>query len=100
MPEQERILIRNATHRISDIANNLLVKYKLKKNEHSTDPNGQKDIKAELISSLLDHLISEKRIQATEKSIELVLEFGNNTHSCFVNLEPEKFRRVISNLNQ
>ena len=95
LSEQERILIRNATNRISDIANNLLVKYKVKGKE---DTEEQKYLKAELVSSLLDHLISEKRVQITEKPIELILELGNNTHSCFVNLEPENFKRVISNL--
>ena len=54
LPEQERILIRNATRRISDIANNLLGKYKIRGNENIT--------KAELASSLLDHLTSEKRV--------------------------------------
>ena len=98
LPEQERILIRNATRRISDIANNLLVRYKVKENGNIKEVGGQKYLKAELVSSLLGHLISEKRVQMTEKSIELVLELGNSTHSCFVNLEPEKFRRVISNL--
>jgi len=97
-PEQKRILIRNATRRISDIANNLLVKYKVKENENITKAGKQKDLKAELVSSLLDSLISEKRIQITEKTINISLEPGNNTHSCFVNLEPEKFKRVISNL--
>ena len=95
LPEQERILIRNATRRISDIANNLLSKYKMKENDESEE---QKHLKAELVSSLLDHLIAEKRFQMTEKSIELVLEPDNNTYSCFVNLEPGKFKRVISNL--
>jgi len=95
LPEQERILIRNATNRISDIANNLLAKYKIKGKE---DIEEQKYLKAELVSSLLDHLISEKRVQLTEKSIELILELDSNTHSCFVKLDPENFKRVISNL--
>jgi len=98
LPEQKRILIRNATRRISDIANNLLVKYKAKGDKNITQDVEKKDMKAELVSSLLDHLISEKRVQITEKPIDIVLELGNNTHSCFVNLEPEKFKRVISNL--
>ncbi len=98
LPEQKRILIRNATRRISDIANNLLIKYKMKKSKKITKTRTQKDIKAELISSLLDSLISEKRAQTTEKSIDIVLELGNNTHNCFVDLESEKFKRIISNL--
>jgi len=97
LSEEERILIRNATHRINDIANNLLVKYKIERKDIA-ETNEQKHLKAELVSSLLDHLISEKRVQMTEKSIDLILKFGNNTHSCFVNLELGKFKRVISNL--
>jgi len=95
LPEQKRILIRNATHRISDIANNLLVKYKMKGKEDSKE---QKDVEPELVSSLLDHLISEKRVQLTEKSIELILELDSNTYSYFVKLDPEIFKRTISNL--
>ncbi len=92
LPEQERVLIRNATNRISDITNNLLTKYKLK------DDEKEKHLKTELVSSLLEHLISEKRFQMMEQSIELVLGLGDNTHSCFVNLDPAKFKRTVSNL--
>ncbi len=98
LPEQKRILIRNATRRISDIANNLLARYKVKENESVLEDASQKNVKAELISSLLDSLISEKRAQISEKSIDIVLELGDNTHSCFVNLGSEKFKRMISNL--
>ncbi len=98
LSEQERILVRNAARRINDIANNLLLKYKAKGNKDAIKNGAQNNIKAELVSSLLDHLISEKRLQLTEKSIDIVLKSSNNTHSCFVNLEPEKFKRAISNL--
>ncbi len=98
LPEHKRILIRNATRRISDIANNLLGRYKVKENENTTENMDKKDMKAELVSSLLDSLVSEKRIQIMEKLIEIALDHDNNTRSCFVNLEPEKFKRMISNL--
>ena len=97
LPEEKRILIRNAVQHINDIANNLLVKYTIRE-KSTTKIEEQKHLKAELVSSLLDHLISEKRDQMLEKSIELVLETDNNAYSCFVNLEPGKFKRVISNL--
>ncbi len=93
LPEEKRILIRNAAQRINDIANNLLVKYKVDK-----EVGAETHLKAELVSSLLDHLVSEKRFQMAEKSIELILDLGNNTHGCFVNLESGKLKRVISNL--
>ena len=93
LPEQKREMIRNAAQRINDIANNLLVKYKMDK-ENGSDMH----LKSELVSSLLDHLISEKRDQLIEKSIKLVLESDNTAYSCFVNLESGKFKRVISNL--
>ncbi len=98
LPEQERVLIRNATLRISDIANNLLIEYKVKNSNEIEEQEGEKSIQAELVSSLLGYLMSEKRIHMAEKLIELVLELGNKAHSCFVNLEPENFKRVISNL--
>jgi len=93
LSEEKRNIIRNASQRINDIASNLLVKYKTDKENGS-----ETHLKSELVSSLLDHLISEKRDQMVEKSIELVLAPDNNTYSCFANLESGKFKRVISNL--
>ena len=97
LPERKRILVRNATQRIGDIANNLLLQYRTN-NYKNSDINQQKTLKPELVLSLLDSLVSEKRIQMMEKSIDLKLEAGSDTHCCFVNLKANEFKRMISNL--
>ena len=96
LPEQKRELIRNATNRITDIANNLLSQYKNIENQKSN--NNRTTLKAELISCLLDSLISEKRFQVQEKQVELVLETANDTYGRFVNLGGDEFKRMVSNL--
>jgi signal transduction histidine kinase len=97
LPEQKRILIRNATDRISDIANNLLSRYRIAAKQYSTEKQ-QMYLKPELVSSLLDLLISEKRVQMMGKSIDLVLKINNDAYGCFVKLDGNEFKRVISNL--
>lgn len=89
LSEENRTVIRNSMQRISDIANNLLSQYKLKKEDLS---------QPELVSSLLDSLVSEKRAQLTEKSIDLILELKDDAYSSFVRLEAGEFKRMISNL--
>ncbi len=98
LPEQKRVIIRNAAQRINDIANNLLEKHRGKDKEKKVEANIKEDIKPELVSSLLDSLVSEKRIQMAHKFIELILEVENSAHSIFVRLDAKELKRVISNL--
>lgn len=65
LPENERIFIRNATERIDDIANNLI--HKLNKNMNSCKTS----ISKEIISILVDKIVSEKRVQYSNKSIKI-----------------------------
>lgn len=76
VPEEKRLIIRNASQRINDIANQLLSKSKeIQKN---TEPKLQKH-SIELLSGIVDVLVSEKRTQFRDKlgiSIELDLKNG------------------------
>jgi hypothetical protein len=56
LPEEERVFIRNATDRINDIANNLVIKFK---NELVAKDN---TIGNEIISIMIENIVSEKRI--------------------------------------
>jgi signal transduction histidine kinase len=96
LPEEKRVIIRNAVQRINDIANNLLETHRLK--GKSKPAEIIEDTKPELVSSLLDSLTLEKRIQLAHKSINLILEIQNAAYSSFINLEAREFKRVISNL--
>jgi signal transduction histidine kinase len=95
IPEDQRILIRNAVRRINDIANNLLVEYRDESKETVTQ---KQNVSPELISSLLNSLISEKSAQISEQNIELDLEIGPEAFGLFVLIDPVQFKRMISNL--
>lgn len=96
LQEKERLRIRNAVQRINDIANNLLSQYQTPE-EKLAIAEMNSLFNTELISSLLDYLISEKRIQAP-KSINFILNMESSARGCFVQLEGGKFKRMISNL--
>jgi PAS domain S-box-containing protein len=100
VPEDQRILIRNAVRRINDIANNLLVEYRDESKGSSASSGIEPDqtIFPELLSSLLDTLISEKKAQVGDRDIELNLEIDALAFGSFVKIDPILFKRTISNL--
>jgi len=60
LPEEKRIIIRNAINRIRDIANNLLEKYRYNsKEKFDFDNNQTKNLKTCLISTLKDYSIKQ-----------------------------------------
>ncbi len=61
-------MMRNASNRINDIANNLLQKYTGKNTDTLPPPLY---LKTWLLASLLESIISEKRLQFEGRSIEL-----------------------------
>ena len=101
IPEDQRILIRNAVRRINDIANNLLVEYRDESIETKTkaEPKHTPDTtNPELLSSLLDTLLSEKKAQMGDRRVELNLDIDEHAFGLFVTVDPVQFKRVISNL--
>lgn len=94
IPEEQRILIRNATNRIYDIANNLLTQYKENKNfEFHHQQN-----KPELITDLVLNAISEKRTQYKQVPVEFSTYIHESAYGCFANVSAPEFKRVLSNL--
>ncbi len=101
IPEDQRILIRNAVRRINDIANNLLVDYRGETPEPKTSDNDQQPPatqKTELLSSLLDTLLSEKKAQMGDRRVELNLDIEVEAFGLFATIDSTQFKRVISNL--
>lgn len=109
IPEDTRIAMRSATHRINDIANQLLQKGNSK---HNIESNYQAvqftDIKTfekisgnhttELLPALIDILVSEKRIQfRTDSSISIETDLAES-YGAFAKINSIEFKRVISNL--
>lgn len=92
IPEEKRIITRNAIGRIRDIANNLL--RQRKKNQHN-----QITISACLLTSVIDSLISEKRMQFRSE-LNTTIEFTPSVESygLFAKINLHEFKRVLSNL--
>lgn len=95
IPEDQRILIRNATNRINDIANNLLTQYK-NPSLSSNDPSNTASF--ELISELVLDTILEKKSRYKDLPIDFITLIDEPSKTQFVNLSASFFKRAISNL--
>lgn len=94
IPEERRILIRNAVQRINDIANDLLEKSKSSKLGLTATVTSSID----QMSPLIDSLVSEKRIQYRDRSnIEISVDL-EKSYGLFAKVNANEFKRVISNL--
>ncbi|MGB0454252.1 MAG: sensor histidine kinase [Bacteriovoracaceae bacterium] len=93
LPEEQRSIIRNATRRIHDIADNHL-------NRNSkNDKNLKDDIDQHMLSALIEPLMAEKRTQYRNKiGLEIEAEFNKENYGLFVNVNAVEFKRVLSNL--
>ena len=94
LPEDKRILVRNAVNRISDIANSLLNHGK-KSVLNSSAKLEQHEIT--LMASLVDSLVSEKRIQFRDKLNIQVEAQLNESYGLFAKVNPTELKRTISN---
>jgi PAS domain S-box-containing protein len=95
LPERERIALREAIARILDIANNLLNQYKPKNLKKSSLVDGRQ---AMLVSAAVLQLISEKRMQYQNLSIEFSHKFTQEGNFAFIKIDPADFNRMISNI--
>ena len=75
-----------------------MIAYRDESKETSTSVQKQQNASPELISSLLDTLISEKKVQINEQNIDLNLEIEAKAFGLFVTIDPIQFKRMISNL--
>lgn len=102
IPERQRIMIRNATTRINDIANNLLSQSKLGASNLevlvSDNEEIQEDTSPELIFLILENIISEKRFEYYKSSIKINLNISSSAYNCFAEVGLSSFKRVLSNL--
>ncbi len=105
LPEQKRVIVRSALQRINDISNSLLEKCKgqavIGSTQSSPSPAAGISVEATevvLLSSLLDELLSEKRIQFREK-VDVRIE-GDLTkaYGYFSSVNATELKRVLSNL--
>lgn len=97
LPEDSRLLIRSAVQRIDDIANDLAGKKS--QTVQIEDVTNQDGLSLHLLSSLIDPLVSEKRLQHRSKlSVNIEANLDENSYGLFAKIQPTEFKRVISNL--
>lgn len=92
VPEDYRIQVRDAIEKIKDITEDLISRY-TKGSENKNEPK-----QLVLISTVLNQLISEKRMGFFRKGIELKEEFSPESLFAFVNIQSTQVNRAISNI--
>ena len=104
IPEKQRIIVRHAVNRIRDIANNLLEKNRQRAGTASAAAAASVPVTGEpptihLLSSLIDPVITEKRLSFESKpGINIDFKLTQESYGLFARLQPVEFRRMISNL--
>jgi len=103
LPEKKRIMVRHAVNRIRDIANNLLEKNRQQAKTGSAAGSSAAatgEIQdTRLLSSLIDPVVTEKRLQFESKpGITIDFELMRESYGLFAKIQPVEFRRIISNL--
>ncbi|MBI2343684.1 MAG: hybrid sensor histidine kinase/response regulator [Deltaproteobacteria bacterium] len=95
LPERKRLLIRRAVQRMEDIAHDLAGR-----NARSTTVEGPPVANApRLLSSLIEPLISEKRIQFRHQpDVTIDAPLDVTIYGLFTTVDPVAFQRVLSNL--
>lgn len=99
LPEEKRILIRSATQRISDVANNLLqIKKESALSMKATEVPLAQKLELELIPALVAQAVSEKRlILRANPNIQISFQSVNG-FSSFAKVSGSELKRVLSNL--
>jgi len=98
LPEETRLIIRHSVSRIRDIANNLLSKNRNQNTTNNEAPPEQK-IETVLLSSLIESLVSEKRMQFRSKlGIQINFDLNEESYGLFAKVEARELKRIISNL--
>jgi signal transduction histidine kinase len=93
LSEKQRTIIRNATTRIYDIAENLLSETKIKL------PVAKQSVDRHMLAALISSLVSEKRTQHSGvHGLEINEIFSNSCYGVFVQVNQRELKRVLSNL--
>lgn len=108
VPEIERILMRQATQRIRDIANDLSGRFR-----ESVGPgsigwvgSGPDDVASAapipvLLPVLIDEIVTEMRLRYRSRDgLDISANLDESTYGIFATLAPSAFRRVLCNLIQ
>ncbi|MEK7721055.1 MAG: HAMP domain-containing sensor histidine kinase, partial [Elusimicrobiota bacterium] len=99
LPEKQRVMVRHAVNRIRDIANNLLEQNRQQPRKTGGGHVTGEPLEIRLLSSLIDPVITEKRLQFESKpGINIDFELTKESYGLFAEIRPVEFRRMVSNL--
>lgn len=103
LPEEKRRLLRSAIDRIRDIANDLIERNRslpFREDGGAPAPKEQEaPLSACLISSLIESIVSEKRLQFRGKiGVRIDSCFGRDSYGLFAKVRPSELKRALSNL--
>lgn len=105
LPEEKRLIVRSAISRIRDIANQLIDKHREAQAfaqagpGSALQPAASEPASVELLSSQVDPLITEKRMQARARiGIEIEGRLDASSYGLFASIQPGELKRVLSNL--
>ncbi|MBI4403652.1 MAG: HAMP domain-containing histidine kinase [Deltaproteobacteria bacterium] len=106
LPEQERIIVRSAVNRINDIANTLVAKnQEIKSGGESVEELSSplstvvEPKSLELLWSLIDPIITEKRMQFRSRiGLDIDGKVDAASYGLFAEIQPLEFKRMLSNL--
>jgi signal transduction histidine kinase len=98
MPEQERKMMHSATQQLNDIADNVLSQYRNELGYHYSGDDDSKTHEPNMISILLDSLVSEKRTQYSKLPITIHYKVEDKARNLVANIIAADFKRVVSNI--
>ena len=98
MPEEQRVMLRHAVNRIRDIANNLLEKNRPSQEGSAEVGHSAPGAAVCLLSSLVDSVIAEKRMQYGPAGTALDFDMTPEAYGIFAAVQPAEFSRLLSNI--
>ena len=101
VPEAERIIIRQATHRIRDIANDLSGRFREAPATGTAPADPAAAPAPQLLPVLIDEIVTEMRLHYRQRGhLEITANLDESNYGLFAAVDPSIFRRVLSNLIQ
>ena len=92
VPEEQRVLMRNAANRINDIANNLLQQYK------GLPAEVEGSCKIGLLAPVVESIISEKRLALETQPVQIEVHISQDGFAAFAEFDSMEMKRILSNL--
>lgn len=99
LPEKQRTVVRHSLNRIRDVANTLLERNRTQQGTAAANPDTGERLEVRLLSSLIDQVVAEKRMQyASKPGIDIDFKLTVESYGLFSTMQPVEFGRLLSNL--